>query len=364
MADTPNPAPAGAESAPARNPMDVLDMHWEGDPGQDPDASAEDAGDQQEDPEPAEIDPEPAPEGEDDVEIEGEGGDEEPSDDADEPEQKEGADAKDTKEEKFLVSRDGEKIPHSVAFAAIDKAREFERVLPQIRATLQGAEESKQRLAAEQQQFQATASGLAQWAIGKLPPAPDPALLDQNSGKWDPVLFIEQKQLREIAEADLNQHLQQVGHHHRQLTAKQEADRKAALDQSREKAIAQFVQGRPDLREPEKAQAFIQDRQTVAQHLGYSQQEITDIYDARLLAAIPLIAAGIRAQQSQTQEKVVKTQKQAIAAKKVVAAPPVASPAARQSAGLRDAQASRVSLERLRKTNSPRDAEDFLSRFV
>lgn len=362
MSDTSNPAPAAAGSSDTRpSEGDILSKLAQfGDDGQN-ETEFPAADEAQADTDPDEAQETNEPEGdevEDASEPEQDGEDEEPSDDADEPEPKEApAEDPEADDRKFRL-RDRTEVTLGDLKKGFDRARELEtKILPAVQQRLAAATKLEQDLAAQQQQFQATAAGLAQWAIGKLPEAPDPAMLRQDSGKYDPIGFYEQSQLRQMAEAELNQHLQQVQYGQQQLSAKQKADHEAALQNSRQQAIARYVQMRPELNEPEKAKAFAEGRQRVAQYLGYSPQEISDIHDPRLLEAIRLSDYALKKMAEEQKTGVVKTQQQAIAAKKVVTAPPVAKPAARQSAAARDASMLRGTVERLRKNPSSTEAQ-------
>lgn len=359
MADTPNPVPEGTGDAPVRmNESELLEQLGRFDDDgalDDGDTSAEE--EPAEETEPTEPGADDALEGDDEA-TEGEGSEDEgPEDDASEPELQDGAKAKDTKEDKLLVSRDGEKVLASELWKARDRAREFERALPQIQQTLQSVEQTKQQLAAEKQQFQSYASQIAQIAMENLPAEPDPALMDQNSGKYDPIGFLEQKHVRDIAVARFNERFSKAAQDRKAHEEQTAQEQQAALRQSAQNAIQQFARMRPELTAPEARKAFGEGVNRVAQHLRYTPQEMGQIHDPRLYEALRLADIGLRAEMGQQQDKVVKTQQQAIAAKKVVAAPPVAKPAARQSVGARDATALRGTVERLRKNPSSTEAQ-------
>ena len=359
MSDTPNPAPAGAGDAPARlSENDLLEQLGRfGDDGSlyDGDTSAEE--EPKEEAEPTEPEADDAPAGDDEA-TEDEGSEDEgPEDDASEPEQDDDAEAKTPKDEKFLVSRDGKtKVPHSEAWTAIERAREFDRVLPKIQQEYQGFQQVQQQFQAEKQQFQLLAKGVAQIAEELLPSEPDPALMDENSGKYDPILFMQQQHRRATAQANLNNKLGGAA-----LALKQDSERakqqtEAQVHALRTHAYHQFVQYRPEMASKEGRDAFEATRHRVAQRLRFSQQEIYDIQDARLLEALRLADIGASVEDERAKAKVTKTQKQTIAAKKVAQAPAVTPPAARQSAAARDTRVMQANVERLRKNPSNNQA--------
>lgn len=358
MADTPTPAPAGAESAPVPMNEDQIlqELARYGDDGvgDDDGPSAEDQ--PEEETEQTEPEASAEPEGEEGASEEEGSEDEGPEDDASEPEPENDAQPKDTKEDKILVSRDGEKVPVSELWKARDRAREFDRILPQVQQEHQRFQQAQQQFAAEKQQFNSFASGIAQVALGFLPPEPDNALMDRNSPSYDPIAWQEQKFARDRAVVDFNQKF--AGIAQAQGQAAQQAQQQAAhqVQTERRGAVERFFSAHPELRAPEKGQEFIKDFHAVADAVGYTREERADVRDPRLYRLTMLAARGLKAMQAEQQQKTVTTQRQSIAAKKVASAPPVTPPAARQTAATRDARTVQASVERLRKNPSDQKA--------
>jgi hypothetical protein len=368
MSDTSNPAPAAAGSSDTSAPLTPADIfkQLEAYGGTDEDEHPSEpsaVGDDKAEAEPAPIEAEDEPEGPVDAEAETQDGDEDegPSDDADEPEQKETSEEDREADDRKFRLRDRTEVTLGDLKKGFDRAREFERALPQIQQTLQSVEQTKQRLAAEQQQFQAYASQIAQIAMENLPPEPDPALMDQASGKYDPIQFLEQKHVRDIALARFNERFSKAAQDRQAQEERAAQEQQAAMRQSTQNAIQQFARMRPELNTPEAAKAFGEGVNRVAQHLRYTPQEMGQIHDPRLYEALRLADIGLRAEQGQLQQKAVKTQQQAIAAKKVVAAPPVTTPAARQAIGARETAALRDKVGRAKKTGSKADILDALA---
>ena len=359
MSDSPNPAPAGAGDAPARlSENDLLEQLGRfGDDGSldDGDTSAEE--EPKEEAEPTEPEADDAPAGDDEA-TEDEGSEDEgPEDDASEPEQEDEAKAKDAKDDKLLVSRDGEKVKASELWKARDRAREFDRVLPKIQQEYQGFQQARQSFEAEKQQFKTLATSVAQLAFEQLPAAPDPALMDENSGKYDPILFMQQQHRRQSAEANLNSKLSGAAQALSQETeqAKQQAtQRTQAL---RQNAVQQFFAAHPEYQAPEKGQEFARDFHRVADVVGYSKEERADVLDPRLYRLTLLAGRGLKAMEAVQVQISVTTQRKTIAAKKVAQAPAVTPPAARQSAAARDTRVMQANVERLRKNPSSTEAQ-------
>lgn len=359
MSDTPNPAPAGAGDAPARLTEDDLlkQLGSFGDNGErdDPEPSEEEQPGGEA--EPTEPEADDAPEGDDEATEEEGSEDEGPEDDASEPEQEDGAKPKDTKEDKILVSRDGEKVAASELWKARDRAREFDRVLPKIQQEYQGFQQAQQQFQAEKQQFQTLAKSVAQLAFEQLPAAPDPALMDENSGKYDPILFMQQQHRRQSAEANLNSKLSGAAQALSQETQQAQLQAQQRTQALRQNAVQQFFAAHPEFKAPEKGQEFARDFHRVADVVGYSKEERADVLDPRLYRLTLLAARGLKAMEADQQQKAVTTQRQTIAAKKVAQAPAVTPPAARQSAASRDSRVMQASVERLRKNPSSTEAQ-------
>jgi hypothetical protein len=314
--------------------------------------------------EPTEDDAAATPEGEEEAEPKEGEESEDPEDDASEPEPAKTQDDDDETGTRVHRLRDGTQVTLADLKKGFDKAREYDRVLPQVQQEYQKVQQEKQQFAAQQQQFQAYASHVAQTALGFLPPEPDAALMDENSGKYDPIAFMQARHRREAAVADFNAKFQGVAQAAAQTSQQAQQQAVQQVQQERQTAVQRFFRAYPDLQAPEKGQEFIKDFHAVADAVGYTREERQDIRDPRLYSLTMLAARGLKAMQAEHQQKTVTTQRQSIAAKKVAAAPPVAPPAARQTASARDARAMQGSVERLRKNpSSTQAALDALAQF-
>lgn len=354
MADTPTPALAGAESAPvqtdaAKSPEDRLAQLFgsdeqpadtlEGDKAEDP----AEAGTPEDEPEGDE--PDEAPEGEEEPGEPGE--DEDPADDAAEPEATADDDNETIHGNKFVVLRDNSKVRVGELKQSHERLRELEtKVLPQVQQRLTAFQQEQAQFQAQQQQFQPVLAQVAQILQSQIPPAPDRGLLQS-----DPVEFFIQKDAHEAAV----QQLQTVNQANAQAQQRAQQQYTEQLQQTAHQAVVRFVDAQPQLRDPEKGKAFISDYQAVAAHVGFTPQEAAQVYDPRLYRLAQLASVGLKAMQQGKETTAVKTQKQAIAAKKVASAPPVTPPAARQSASTRNESSLRQAKERLRKTGSVQD---------
>lgn len=350
MSDEVNSALAGAETAPVSDPMSVLDAVWEGDPGSD---TEELEGSEVDDAEPTE-DEATELEGEE-VEAEEEAGEdaEEPEDDASEP-KPEAEDDDVIHGNKLVVLRDNSKVRVGELKAAYEKVKDYERALPQIQQRIQQVALQEQQIAAQTQQFQPVLAQVAEILQNQIPPRPDVSLRVS-----DPVEYFLQKDAYDTAVAQLREVNTAKAEHERQNAARQAQ----ALQQQQQQAVHKFVEAHPELKTPEKAQAFIKDFNEAVSFLGFSPQEASQVYDPRLYKAMKYVALGMRAEAEGNKTAVVKTQKVAVAKAKVAAVPPVAKPAARVAPAVKGNAAASNALKLLRETGSKAAADDFLSRF-
>ena len=358
MSDSPNPAPAGAGDAPALMTNDDLLKQLEsfGDDGQrdDPAPSEEEPEEETEQPEPEADD---APEGDDEAAEEDGSEDEGPADDAAEPEPKEAPEKESQADAKKFRLRDGTEVQLGDLKKGFDRAREFDQVLPKIQREFQEFQQAKQQFEVKKQEFDTLQQSVARRALASLPPEPDPAWMDQNSGHYDPMRFLEDRHKREVAIASFNQEFAGVAQAQQEAAQKAQQEAGQRTQTLRQNAVQQFFGAHPELQAPEKGQAFVRDFHKVADVVGYSREERADVLDPRLYRLTYLAARGLEAMQAGQQQKAVTTQQKSIAAKKVAAAPPVAAPAARQSAASRDARVLQASVERLRKNPSSTEAQ-------
>jgi len=352
MSDTPNPAPAGAEAPRSPAPsVSILDAMGDGDFGKPSEPEGDDVPQEVEE---VEIEAAPEPEG-DDAEIPAEGQDEEPADDAAEPQPKEAQPDDDETGTRMHRLRDGTQVSLGDLKKAYDEARGFRQAIPQIQQERARIQQERQAIAAQQQQFQPVLAQVASILQQQIPAAPDPALLHT-----DPIEFHNQRYAHEAALTQLRAVNAAQAEATQRQAAQTEAQRRAYLQDQQQK----LVEAIPALREPEKAKAFNADFQEVGAAAGFTPQELGQVYDHRLFKLVQLAAIGLKAQRAEGKAKEVTKTKAVVAAAKVVDKPPVQAPAARQGAGVREAQAARGAMDRLKKTGSPRDAEDVLSRFL
>lgn len=351
MSDTPNPAPAGAESAPAPTPsfepmneakaLEQLLALEGGESPEDPEPSAE--GEEYTETETAD-EPEDAPEGDET----GETADEEPSDDADEPQPNEAASSDDETGTRMHRLRDGTQVSLGDLKKAYDEARGYRQALPQIQAERARVEQEKQAIAAREQQFQPVIAQVAAILQQQIPP-------EATDEMWesDPIAAQMQDRERNKALARLAQVNAAQAETQQRQAAEAQAARAAYLQSEQQK----LVEALPMLKDPEKAKAFNADYQEVGAYVGFAPEHLARVEDHRLIKLADLAIEGLRARQAAAKAKTVTQTKNAVVAKRVAGKPPVAAPAARVGSNVRQAEVARGAMERLRKNPSNQDAQ-------
>lgn len=230
---------------------------------------------------------------------------------------------------------------------AVEFRRNFERQKAEVESQFAAREAQLKATEAQYQQqseFLSQTLPLAiQVATENLPPEPHPDLLHT-----DPMLHYEMSNRRQQAVAKLQALHQQQSVAKQQLEAKQ----KEAMAQFAALEQQKLFQWKPELKDPAKGQEFLQKVTKVSREVGFTDAEIGNVYDHRLLRMAELAAIGLE----------VISQKPKVEAK-VKEAPPVIPPARRVTTAERQGKELRDQLSRLRKTGSARDAESVLSRF-
>lgn len=351
MSDTPNPAPAGAESAPApapsfepMNEAKALEQLLALEGGDDePQVSEAPAGDEDVTPENTD-EPEDAPEGDET----GETADEEPADDAAEPQPNEAASSDDETGTRMHRLRDGTQVSLGDLKKAYDEARGYRQALPQIQAERARIEQEKQAVAAREQQFQPQLALVANILQQQITPAPDPALLES-----DPIEFHNQRWMHEQSLA----RLQQANAAHAEAQAKAQQQEAANVEAAKRAAIQQFIAFRPEMNEEANAKKFVEGREKLRTALGFTQEAMQSVTHPGLHELTRLAILGLEKEQTDKSQAAVKTQKTTVAAKKVAGKPPVAAPTARVGTNVRQAEVARGAMDRLRKNPSNQDAQ-------
>lgn len=374
MSNTATPAPAAAERETQSSGVNILDMPddaaadtlLDGAPAAAPRkarAAAPDPTPEPEAPAAAEAD-----------EIEDLDETQAPSPESDEPDQDQDTESETDKAPKLDLDdddatthlRDRTKVTVRDLKAGYETARDLtQRVLPTIRQEYNNFQAARQAFEAQQQELQPVLANVTQILQDRIPAPPDPAMLDPSNPNFDPSEYSRLREVRALAIENI-QTVERVRRVQAEEGLRQAQAQQAAYLQGQRNAL---VQRMPQLRDPEKAKAFNQAWQEVGRYAGFTPQEVAQVFDHRLLVVGDLAADGLKYRAERAGAKATETQRVQVAERKVqgkppVPKPPVAPPAARTATATRENASARQSLERLRKTGSARDAEDFFSRFT
>jgi hypothetical protein len=210
-----------------------------------------------------------------------------------------------------------------------EELQELKRQVPDVLAARQEIEQYKAHLAQQQRQIEQILPHALQAIQSAIPPEPDDVLWDT-----DPI------------EAGRQQRLHDKAIRQRQELAGQAEQAQAGVLQ----AYIQDQQGkllaaRPELREPEKAKAFYGDYIAAAESLGFTRDEADRTYDHRLVNGV------VSLWQKAKKWDELQAAKGKVAAKTSSAAP-VATPGRRPAPGEQGSVQVKLAEQQARKTGS------------
>ncbi|MEV5407194.1 hypothetical protein AB0L20_32290, partial [Streptomyces albidoflavus] len=235
--------------------------------------------------------------------------------------------------------RDGSEVTVGDLKKRADRATELEREHQAFENSKREFEAKQAQIAASEQSFQQLITQAKAVVESRIPPEPDPALLES-----DPIEYLQQKGKRDAALAELNKlneaERANAQEAHNKRTAEHQARIQKEGDLLREKA--------PEFADPKKAEAFWSELKTIgAEAYGFKETEFGNVSDHRVL----LMARDAIAYRKIQAEK-------AKALDKVKDAPPVqaTAPGRRVSQSERESQVVKEGMNRLRTTGSFDDA--------
>lgn len=323
--DTPTAAPAGDGGALTESAAAALLQDWKDEPEEKSPTvatAAEDTADAAEDAEPAESD---GQEAEDDA----------------------GPDAETTSEDSWVHGnaktrlRDGTEISVGELKKLADEAKEFKRRESEF-AAQQREFQTKAAQTAQQEQIFATTIQQAITALQTtLPPEPDPALRET-----DPIDYFLKKDQRESKIAEI-QRLQAAQEYTAQQSRAEQAEHFQRHLQGEQ---ARLYESAPELKDEGKRREFYSDMVSFGKKLGFSEKEINNIHDHRVMLMIRKAVAYDKLQASKPK-----------AMEKGKAAAPVAKPQPRATSNERISQKHKGLFEKARKTRSIDDVGALLA---
>jgi hypothetical protein len=239
-----------------------------------------------------------------------------------------------------LRLRDGSEVTVGELKKRYGELQEIPRRSQEFEAQRQALEQ-RQAQFAQQEQFVSQVLPIAiQMATENLPPEPHPDLLHT-----DPMLHYEMSNRRAQAVVKLQQL------HHAQLAGRQQLQQRtqAEMAQYLKAERERLIEALPELKDSAKAQAFQSEIVQTARHYGFTDQDIAQVYDHRLLK-MAKDAAAYRKIMAAKPKVEAKAQN----------APPVATPGKRASPSEQKGRDRTDQLQRLKETGSRQLAEKLI----
>lgn len=226
----------------------------------------------------------------------------------------------------------GEKTTLAELKAGHFRAKDYTFKTTQLAQEREALNTSRAELAERTQVVETILQNLSGFFDGLIPPEPDLTLARTNPGE-----FQYQKALRENAIAEIGRLVSMKG----AVVEAKASFSDAELREYRAREDAALIKSLPNLADPAKRAAFDSRIKTAAKEFGFSDSEISQTHDHRILKALHFAAIGFKAMENrQAASRRVETPKQA---KAKSAAAPV-------NVG------NRKAMHQLSKTGSIRDA--------
>jgi len=270
------------------------------------------------------------------------------SDDEEQPEDEDGAEPG-SEGGRFVASNGNVKLPDGTVTTVaklIDgnfRQADYTAKTTQLREKERQAEARISAVQASEQQVNQQREYLQQMLQAFMPKPPDPALVDQNSPSYDPLAYLSAKEQYEQVVGHINYVQQQSN------LARQQAEQKNATARN-EKAAKEWTtlqEKLPEVRNEAKLKTVLDDVQSAAAALGFTQEEIASAipYDHRFVLALRKAAKWDRLQANKP--KVVQ---------QVQGRPPVQKGGKRLTPAAQKARHSQDAINRLKQTGSVEDA--------
>jgi hypothetical protein len=280
------------------------------------------------------FDPDESPDDEDVAASEGT--DDEDDDTEERPDQEDGEDSEDVVEDQPAAEASHDAVVRLEDGTTTTVADLLEGRMLKADHTRKTQEVANRRkaLEAEVSQLESITQAFTDHLAGMLPSEPDISLLHS-----DPVKYTQQKAIYDNALQQV-QSLIEIGKKPKEISQKlSQADRQSMLAEENSRLIAMF----PETGTQQGRQQFFGDVQQVANDLGFSNEELSQIADHRLFALAHWAKKGMAAEKAKASAKA-----------KVEKAPKV--PPRKPGQGARGKSGKRESMQRLAKSGSIEDA--------
>jgi hypothetical protein len=224
--------------------------------------------------------------------------------------------------------RDGTVVTVGQLKKDAEEARELREYVPQLQARAQQIQAQESQLAQQQQEVQAALEQVSQVFRNIIPPPPDPQMRIEDPVRW----------------------MQLDGDHRdavarwQQINAQYETQRLQGQQQQEQARVAQLQQlvthGQkflrekiPELSDPAKSEEFQRDFSNVAKTYGFTPEEVSAVYDPRLIYMVIDREKKIKelSQKAAAYDKLISQRKSAN--QKTTGVPPMSKPGARVAPG-------------------------------
>ncbi len=264
------------------------------------------------------------------------------------PADEEDAQAEETSDQDFVHGnartrlRDGTEVSVGELKKLADEAKEYRRRETEFANVARQVEQRAAQTAQQEQVFAATISQAIAALQQAIPPEPDPSLRET-----DPIDYFLRKDQRESKLAEINR-MQAAQNYAAQNARAQQAQHFQARLRNEQ---AQLFERSPELADEGKRREFYNDLVASGKNYGFSEAEINDVHDHRVMLMVK-DAMAYRKLQSAGKPKAVE---------KAKGATPVQRPVARTTSNERISQKHKNLFERARKTRSIDDVAAVLS---
>ena len=275
----------------------------------------------------------------------------EPSSEGDEPSGEDEPAELETREPAKVRLRDGREVTIAELKKGYLDPEEYARKTQEVETQRKQVETRLAQTAQQEQLFKQVLPLALTVLKSQIPDEPDPALLDTDPIEFQRQVYLRQKKIGEF------QNLRGAfAQHTQKAQAEAEAAREAARKREEEQLAAyvqdqnvQLLERLPELKDREKATAFMTDIVNTAKAYGFSDEEAGNVYDHRLLL-MAKDAASWRKLQAQKPKAIEKAKDAA----------PVQPAGRREPSSTGAKQALKEAQARLARTGSIEDAEAVL----
>lgn len=212
-----------------------------------------------------------------------------------EDEELDGEPSEEEEPEEPLIDLGDEQVPLSELKEGRLRQQDYSRKMAEVTDLRKEAETTRDQYAQNSTYVNSLLQNMTNWLEGVIPPEPDFQL-----SRTDPGEYQYQKALREKAMSEVAQVVQlskQAQHNSQQVTQQQQAE----IEQ---KHLAGLEKSFPHIKgSPEKLNSFVESARKSAIEFGFTEQEVANVTDNRILEAMHFAALGRRSVENRNNAK-------------------------------------------------------------